>query len=257
MAGRLLLSYHGKLKSSQIQSKSSPVDLVSVADKEAEGIIRHKLAEQLPSAGFLGEESSSKGFEECELKWVVDPLDGTSNYLSGLPIWAVSIALCRQDMTPLVGVVHAPMLNKTWKALLGGGAWADGWRLSVRLDPPGGGLDNAMLATGFPYEKKDTGDRANVGNFNRMQKRFHKIRRLGSAAVDLAYVAEGTFDGFWELELSSWDTAAGILLISEAGGICQRIDGSPYTPGDYDLVTASTPELLKDIQTVLNSAGDG
>jgi myo-inositol-1(or 4)-monophosphatase len=253
-AGELLADYFRRIDASQIDSKSSAVDLVSIADREAEALLREYLARAMPSAGFIGEESAPPAPGTFETTWVVDPLDGTSNYLAGLPIWAVSIALCDHHLLPQLGVVHAPLLGRTWTTVRGGGAWCAGQRLAVRQTPPGGGLANAMLATGFPYDIAGQRGLANISYFCHMQRVFHKIRRLGSAAIDLAYVAEGTFDGMWELSLSAWDTAAGMLLITEAGGLVQRLDGSAYTPGDSAVLAAATPELAEAMRLNLRSA---
>jgi myo-inositol-1(or 4)-monophosphatase len=110
-----------------------------------------------------------------------------------------------------------------------------------------------MLATGFPYEVSQERSSTNIDNFVRMQRHYQKIRRLGSAAIDLAYVAEGVFDGMWELWLKEWDTAAGMLLVTEAGGLCERIDGRPFVPGAPDVLVAATPELLASMRMILNS----
>jgi myo-inositol-1(or 4)-monophosphatase len=252
-AGRLLAGYFQRIDASQIDAKSSAVDLVSIADRESEALLRKLLGEVLPSAGFIGEESE-RSATHTELAWVVDPLDGTSNYLAGVPIWSVSIALCDARLHPLLGVIHAPILRRSWTAARGAGAWSGGRRLEVRRDPPGGGLANAMLATGFPYDVGGPLGRANISYFCQMQRVFHKIRRLGSAAIDLAYVAEGTFDGMWELSLSAWDTAAGVLLIEEAGGLVMRISGAPYTPGDSDILATATPELAAAMRLNLDVA---
>ncbi len=252
-AGDLLTGYFQHIETRQIGTKSSPVDLVSIADQESEALLRKSLPNILPGAGFIGEESERIA-SQSEFHWVVDPLDGTSNYLAGVAIWAVSIALCDEALQPLLGVVHAPLIGRTWHAWRGGGAWLGEQRLNVRREPPGGGLHNAMLATGFPYDLDSVPGQRNITYFCQMQRTFHKIRRLGSAAIDLAFVADGTFDGMWELALSPWDTAAGCLLIAEAGGLFQRINGKPYTPGHPDVLAAATPELLAAMKLNLRSA---
>jgi myo-inositol-1(or 4)-monophosphatase len=253
-AAELLLSYSGKISEAQISSKSSGVDLVSIADVEAEQLIRYVLARARPGADFLGEESARPDTPPAEYCWIVDPLDGTSNFLAGLPIWSVSIALADRHKRPLAGIVLAPALSCCWEALLGGGCRRNGAPSTVRSMPPGGGLNNAMLATGFPYAVSGGRSDINIDNFIHMQRRFHKIRRLGSAAIDLAYLASGIFDGMWELSLQPWDSAAGILLVTEAGGCVSRFDGSPYSPGDEDLLAAATPALLAELQGELAAA---
>jgi myo-inositol-1(or 4)-monophosphatase len=251
-AGALATSYFQRLTSSQISAKSSAADLVSIADHEAEALIFSRLESSLPGLGFIGEETFISGQRLLDFNWVVDPIDGTSNYLSGLPIWAVSIALCDAEFTPLVGVVHAPLLDRTYVARRGSGAVCNGKPLRVRGEKPSGGVFNSMLATGFPYDTTRHG--TNIDYFARMQSRFHKIRRMGSAALDLAFTAEGIFDGMWELKLKPWDTAAGILLVSEAGGVYSQMDGRPYRPGDIELVVAASPELLQLMCVTLGGA---
>lgn len=255
LAGAGLSGYFGKLSHSHVSTKSSPVDLVSIADRESEASLRGELRQVLPGAGFIGEESPGAAvLTDCGLVWIVDPLDGTSNYLAGLPVWSISIALCSLDLVPLLGVVHAPTLGKTWTAIRGNGAYANGELLHVRTEPPGGGLENAMLATGFPYDVSMGHSISTLTYYSKMQACFHKIRRLGSAAIDMAYVAEGIFDGMWESRLREWDTAAGLLLITEAGGLCEQLSGEPYIPGSPDMLAAATPQLLAMMRNVL--AGD-
>ena len=251
-AGHKLVTFFNQLDSTSIDNKSSQVDLVSIADRTAEKLIFDFLKSEIPDYGFIGEEATQGNADLGEFNWVVDPLDGTSNYLCGLPIWSVSIALCDSNLQPVVGTVHAPLFGKTWTAMIGLGARANGSPVSVRKEPPGGGMANAMIATGFPYDTCSGGLNTNLENFQAMQSRFHKIRRMGSAAIDLAMIAEGTFDGMWELKLSAWDTAAGLLLVREAGGLDCRFDGTGYTPGDVDLLVAATPELRDEMRHLIS-----
>jgi myo-inositol-1(or 4)-monophosphatase len=253
LAGALLYGYFGKVTHAQIATKSSPVDLVSIADRESESLVQTGLSQVIPDAVFIGEESSNLAVaDEHQLCWVVDPLDGTSNFLAGLPIWSTSIALCTGRLEPLLGVIHAPTLNKTWTAIRGAGAHVNGEAMRVRAVPAGGGLENAMLATGFPYDVSLGRSHTTIAYYSTMQSQFQKIRRLGSAAIDLAYIAEGVFDGMWELRLREWDTAAGMLLVTEAGGLCEQLNGEPYIPGAPDMLAASTPELLALMRRVLS-----
>lgn len=250
-AGEYLVGCQTQLSQLEITSKTSNVDLVSEADSNAQDMIQAQLEASFPDLGFIGEESVEAQLGKSGLAWVVDPLDGTSNFLSGLPIWAVSIGLCDDAMAPIVGVVHSPMLGKTWAALKGHGATLNAKPIQVRQEPPGGGLINSMLATGFPYDIcSDTVGQA-IEHFAAIQTVFHKVRRMGSAAIDMAYLAEGLFDGMWETKLKPWDTAAGLLLVQEAGGIVTRFDGSPYTPGDADMLGAATAELAAKLREVL------
>lgn len=246
---------------SAIASKSSAVDLASSADSEAEDALRDSLGRLVPEAGFVGEESFDStawesNAERPALAWVVDPLDGTSNFLCGLPIWSVSVALCEVDaagkLVPFIGVISAPLLGRLWISRRSHGAWLGEKRLQVRAEPPGGGMHNAMFATGFPYDVAEGHAWSNIEQYSRMQKRFQKIRRMGSAAIDCAFVAEGVFDAMWEFKLKPWDVCAGLLLLNEAGALTCRLDGSTYTPGDLDMVTAATPELQALMLKVLN-----
>jgi myo-inositol-1(or 4)-monophosphatase len=253
-AGDLLTAYFRRVELADIERKSTAIDLVSLADREAEELLRSQLPGDSEGIGFIGEESSSgRTTATHDLSWIVDPLDGTSNYLAGLPIWAVSIALC--DLTgtqpvALAGVVHAPLLSRTWTTAVGHGAHLNGAPIRVRSEPPGGGLQNAMLATGFPYNLAEDDSGTNLSNFCRMQQRFHKVRRLGAAAVDLAFVADGTFDGMWELSLQLWDVAAGMLLIREAGGHFEwrfpRQDNWAVS-----ILAASRSDLLDSMRTLV------
>lgn len=254
LAGHVLDSYFQRLDSSLIESKSTAVDLVTAADRDAEQVIREELAQVYPELGFIGEESApAEPSCDGDYCWVVDPLDGTSNFVCGLPIWSVSIALCQATAAgydPLAGVVYAPQLNKIWTAVRGLGAWLNAAPIRVRPAPPGGGLENAMIATGFPYTVTASGDSTNLDNFSNMQRRFHKIRRLGSAAIDLAFVADGTYDGIWELGLKIWDIAAGQLLISEAGGLFRRVQLDHFNP-EVHIIAAATAELMQTMQSTL------
>jgi myo-inositol-1(or 4)-monophosphatase len=253
-AGEQLRAAQGNIEADAILSKSASVDLVSNADEEAELLIRTGLQSVLPTAGFIGEESPMPDLSEYELLWCVDPLDGTSNFLCGLPMWAVSVALVTPQMQPLLGVICAPLLGKTWAAAKGQGASSNGMSIRVRTEPPGGGLHNSMLATGFPYDVTTASSDHNIDNYSTMQRHFQKIRRLGSAAIDLAYVAEGTFDGLWELKLKPWDSAAGLVIAREAGAITCTLQGGQYRPGDLSLVVASNQLLLDEILRLIGFA---
>jgi len=253
-AGELLLEYSQRIDYSTVDYKSSPVDLVSAADREAENLIRRALLRATPDYGFIGEESAADNQHDAtEMCWIVDPLDGTSNYLCGLPIWSVSIALCQRhdaDYAPLAAAISAPPLGKLWTAAAGAGALLNDRPCRVRREPAGGGLPNAMIATGFPYSINDREAGSNLDNFRQMQRRYHKIRRLGSAAIDLAFVADGTYDGMWELGLKLWDMSAGRLLITEAGGEFDVITG-PHSRLDVHILAAARRDLMDDMRRTL------
>lgn len=214
-AGVLLLERFGG-PASGLSAKSSRTDLVSDADRDAEALIVGMLRSERPDDGLVAEEgSSAEGVSG--IRWLVDPLDGTINYLWGIPHWAVSIAAVDGD-GDMVGVVHDPCRGETFVATRGGGAWLGVERL---LPEPADDLAVALIATGFAYvpERRER-QAATVGN---LIGRVRDIRRFGSAALDLAWVAAGRFDGFYESGLSPWDLAAGAMLVRESGGAAAPI----------------------------------
>ncbi|NPA79975.1 MAG: inositol monophosphatase [Thermotogae bacterium] len=216
-AGDILLRYFGRRL--HIERKGLR-DIVTDADIASEEYIRQELSRRFPDIPFYGEETggASEG-----LRWVVDPLDGTKNFARGLEIFAVSIALV-EDATPLMGVVRIPTRGITVWAYRGGGAYAG--ERPLKLDE-GRPLDESFLATGFPHGNPELVD-PYVEGLRRVLKRAMAIRRLGSAAYDLAMVAYGLFDGFWEYGLAPWDTAAGAVIVEEAGAVLSEIDGKPW-----------------------------
>lgn len=195
-----------------VQTKSSSIDLVTEVDVRSEGMILAVLRREFPQTAILSEESGPSG-PEAEYCWIVDPLDGTTNYAQGLPVFAVSIALQRRGETVL-GVVYAPCLDQLFTAVKGCGARLNGRPLQVARKPS---LAACVLATGFPYDVA-THPANNVAYFSSLVLKTRALRRFGAAAYDLACVAAGQFDGFWEMNLSPWDAAAGALLVTEAGG---------------------------------------
>ena len=203
-----------------VTAKSSPTDLVSEADHAAERLIRDRLAAARPGDGFLGEEGgNARG--TSGLRWVVDPLDGTVNFLFGIPQWAVSIA-CEDSQGTLTGVVYDPMRDELWSAERGGPALLDGRpiRASARDD-----LATALVATGFGYDAEVR--RLQAGVVARLLPRVRDIRRLGSAALDLAWTAAGRYDAYYERGLNAWDVAAGGLLCVSAGLAVRELAPSP------------------------------
>jgi myo-inositol-1(or 4)-monophosphatase len=234
--GEALMSYYGRAPEG-LGWKSSDTDLVSDADREAERVIRELLARERPQDGLVAEEGS-RAEGESGRRWVVDPLDGTVNFLYELPAWAVSVAL--EDADGLAaGVVHTPVHRETFCAARGAGAWLaeSGRRLRVRDCPA---LARAMVATGFSYEPARRAQQAEV--VARLLPLARDIRRAGAAALDLAWLAAGRLDGFYERGLNPWDWAAGHLLIEEAGGAIGWLDGQSQV-----LVAAATPELLDEL----------
>ncbi|REJ04891.1 inositol monophosphatase [Microbacterium bovistercoris] len=203
-------------------TKSTLADIVTEADREVETLIRERLAAERPDDGFLGEESGAAG-GASGYTWVVDPIDGTVNYSYGIPAYSVSIAVVEgapdpEAWTGIAGAVCAPGLGELFTAVRGEGAWHDGVRLAVTAETPAG----ALLATGFGYDPSThDGDLATV---RRVMTMARDLRRMGSAAIDLSYVAAGRLDGFFERGLNAWDFAAGAILVAEAGGAVTRID---------------------------------
>jgi myo-inositol-1(or 4)-monophosphatase len=233
-AGELLLGFYG-LEPEGLGSKSSETDLVSDADREAERAIRELLAAERPRDGLLAEEGSSSDAESGR-RWIVDPLDGTINFLYGFPAWAVSIAL--EDGEGLaLGVVHSPIHAETFHAVRGEGAWLGERPLRVRASTR---LGRAMVATGFSYEAERRAEQAEV--ISRVLPRARDIRRAGAAALDLAWVAAGRLDAFYERGLKTWDLAAGQLLVEESGGAVQALEGTPS-----GVIAAANRELLDEL----------
>lgn len=226
-------------------TKSSPIDVVTEMDIAAEKLITGFLAENRPDDGFLGEEGASSA-GSSGVRWVIDPLDGTVNYLYGLPTWAVSIAAERDGVT-LVGVVEAPMRRETFRAVLGGGAYLNDRPVRCRPAPP---LEQALVSTGFNYVTTVRTHQASVAA--RLIPRLRDIRRGGSAAVDLCDVAAGRLDGYFERGLYPWDLAAGDLVAREAGALT---GGRPGAPADGELTVAATPGVFEPLQALLEEYG--
>lgn len=219
-AGDLLLSHLGRLDPAAIGSKSAARDLVTAADVASERAIVARLRAAFPGHAIEAEEEVQDAPDAGGPRWFLDPLDGTVNFVHRLPCFAVSIALW-VDGQPEVAVVHAPRLAETFVASRGGGAWLDGTPLRAS---DAQSLGEAVLATGFPYRRGEL-EHSNLENFARFFYDVRGLRRMGSAAYDLACVAAGRLDGFWELHLSPHDVAAGALLVREAGGLVTDADG--------------------------------
>lgn len=221
-AGGIQLAYFRGDRLS-IETKSNVYDVVTRADRESEELIAGMIAERYPDHAILGEEGGCRGNAASDWRWVVDPLDGTTNYSQGLPVFTVSIALQHRGET-VVGVVYAPYLDELYTATLGGGARAgrmEGAQHPIRVSEKRV-LGEAVLATGFPYDKVTNPDN-NADNLARILPRTRGIRRYGSAAYDLCCVAAGFLDGYWELALHVWDVCAGELIVREAGGAVRSL----------------------------------
>jgi myo-inositol-1(or 4)-monophosphatase len=208
-----------------VRSKSNPRDLVTEWDTRSEEVIRAVLDELAPGVPILGEEHGETGDPSVGARWLVDPIDGTVNFVHGLPLFAISIAY-EQAETCSAGVVVAPALGWEFAAHLDGGAWLNGERISVSDTTR---LEDAMLVTGFPYDRATSGH--NFAEWEHFQRRAGACRRLGAASLDLAFVARGWLDGYWESLLHPWDVGAGALLVQEAGGRVTGITGEPFRAG--------------------------
>lgn len=218
-AGRLLRERLGRVR--EIRYKGS-VNLVTEVDVASEQLIVETIRAAFPDHAFFAEETSERASLDAPALWVIDPLDGTTNYAHGYPIFCVSIAFLRHGR-PELGVVYQPVLDELFIAERGVGAFLNGERIRVSEHRE---LRSALLATGFPYDRERR--REALAAFARFTLSARAVRRDGSAALNLAYVAAGRFDGFWEQELSPWDTAAGVLLVEEAGGVVTDYAGQPY-----------------------------
>ncbi|OYT72657.1 MAG: inositol monophosphatase [Chloracidobacterium sp. CP2_5A] len=224
------------------------IDLVTEADLLSENLIRERIHGRFPDHALLAEES---GLAEraSAFRWVVDPLDGTTNYSHGYPFFSVVIALEHHGET-VVGVVYDPLRDELFSAAKGQGTTCNGQPARVSTIAT---LEQALLVTGFPYNVKSSPQK-NLDHFSAFLDVAQAIRRDGSAALDLAYVAAGRFDGFWELNLAPWDMAAGSLLVTEAGGRVTAFDGRPFSPYVAEIV-ASNGRLQDAMCRVLTSAG--
>ncbi|MDL1870675.1 inositol monophosphatase [Deltaproteobacteria bacterium PRO3] len=219
IAGKLQLE--GLKRAKRIEFKGS-INLVTDVDKACELAIVELLQGRFPDHDILAEEGSGRR-KDSEYKWVIDPLDGTTNYAHGYRLWAVSIALEYKGEI-VVAAVHEPNHDEMFLAEKGAGATLNGERIRVSETAE---LDHAMLTTGFAYNVREAKNN-NLDNFENFLMRARAIRRDGVAAIDLCYVADGRFDGFWELNLFPWDVAAGFLMIQEAGGRVSDFKGNPF-----------------------------
>jgi myo-inositol-1(or 4)-monophosphatase len=207
------------------------VDLVTEADRASEALIKRRLAEAFPEHGIFGEEGTRERLGG-EFRWYVDPLDGTTNFAHGFPAFCVVLGLERrpkglaedQDGEMMAGVIYDPLRNELFEAERGKGAWLNGRQVRVSKTAK---LQESLTATGFPSRKRHASP--NVHFYQEFTLRSHGVRRAGSAALDLAYVACGRLDGFWEFNLNPWDTSAGYLLVEEAGGTVTHFDGGKFT----------------------------
>lgn len=250
-AARNLVRDFGELEHLQV-SKKGPADFVSRADRRAEEILRDELVKARPAYGLLMEETGDYPGSDTSNRWIVDPLDGTTNFLHGLPHFAISIALER-DNDLFAGVVYNPVPNEMFVAEKGSGAFLNGRRLRVSARRS---FAESLFATGIPFK----GLESQFGLFLRQMERIMSVsagvRRFGAASLDMAYVAAGRFDGYWENGLQPWDLAAGIVLVREAGGFITDLEGgrAMLTGGG---VIASNTGTHAELLAILRSAARG
>jgi myo-inositol-1(or 4)-monophosphatase len=239
----------------QVQRKASDVDLVTAVDREAEALIVGTIAREFPTHGIVAEESPPKLTPDPH-RWYIDPLDGTTNFAHGVPHFAVSIALARGDDL-LLALVHDPIRGETFTALREKGARLNGAPIAVSDVTT---LDRALLATGFPVDRRQRASRY-VPFLEAALQRAQCVRRAGSAALDLCYVACARFDGFWEPKLRPWDTAAGQLIVQEAGGRVSSFSGDRHRLDGEETVASNGHihgellTLLKDVLAEIGSTG--
>jgi myo-inositol-1(or 4)-monophosphatase len=224
-AGTLLT---GKFNSKHEIHYKGEIDLVTEADKMSEDLIIAAINSSFPDHGILSEESPAQN-SQAKLRWIIDPLDGTTNYAHGYPVFCVSIALENEGVIVL-GVIYDPLRQDMFVAERGKGAYLNGKKLKVSATAK---LSRSLLATGFPYDIRVSKDN-NINHFNLMAVEAQAIRRAGAAALDIAYLAAGRFDGFWELKLMPWDMAAGCLMVKESGGIISNMSG-----GSWDIYSSN------------------
>jgi myo-inositol-1(or 4)-monophosphatase len=229
-AGRLLRS--GMDEGREISFKGA-VDLVTNFDHRAQELIFDRLSSAFPGHGFLAEEGLARG-EKAEFRWVFDPLDGTTNFAHRFPVFTVSIALEYRGRV-IVGVVYDPMREELFQAVEGEGARLNGRGIKVSIVPD---LNRSLLATGFPYDLRESPVN-NFAHFRHFLTRAQAVRRCGSAAMDLCYVACGRFDGFWELKLKPWDHAAGALIVMEAGGRVSDFEGGKFEVSSLETLASN------------------
>lgn len=239
-AGQLLLT---EFHQPRVVEYKTEVDIVTAADRKSEELIVERLHRVFPTHAIIAEEGSRRE-ARSEYCWFVDPLDGTTNFAHGYPVFAVSLALVRGDDIR-VGVVYDPVHEEMFHAVQGEGACLNQRPIGVSSAPR---LGESLVATGFPTRKRHR--HPNVAYFHRFTLLTHGVRRDGSAALDLCYVACGRFDGFWELNLNPWDTAAGVLLVREAGGEVTDFQGLPFRL-EHEEILATNRHIHAEMQQVL------
>jgi myo-inositol-1(or 4)-monophosphatase len=246
-AARSLIHDFGEVEQLQV-SRKGPADFVSEADRRAEEILRRELGKARPGFSMLLEEAGAVGDSASANRWIVDPLDGTTNFLHGIPHFAISIAH-EEDGELVAGMIYDPLRDESFWSVRGSGAFLNNHRLrvSARKD-----MGDAVLATGLPFGDRP-GKQEALATLEPVMAGTAGLRRFGAASLDLAYVAAGRFDAFWEFGLSPWDVAAGILLIREAGGFVTELDGG-NDPLNGDTILAANDALYDPVGRMLREA---
>lgn len=238
-AGRVLRSYYRSDKLG-IHTKYNEADIVTDADKAAESVIVSSINRLYPDHSILSEEMGEQN-NVSDFRWIIDPLDGTTNFSAGLPIFAVSIGIeYKGERT--IGVVYDPVLDELFTAVKGQGAFLNGSPIRVKNN---GRMDRAVISTGFPVDKNTNSDN-NLDNVSRVMPLVRGMRRLGAASMDLCYVAAGILDAYWEMNLHEWDVAAGLLILSEAGG-----ESYSFRSGRNVSIVAATPALIPELKPLI------
>jgi myo-inositol-1(or 4)-monophosphatase len=248
-AGALLLSFFGKVA---IEYKGD-VDLVTQADRSSEALIVERIRKQWPSHDLIGEEGS-RTETGSDFHWYIDPLDGTTNFAHGYPVFCVSLGLEYKGQL-IAGVIYDPTRDEMFAAEKGGGSRLNGRVVRVSQATR---LAESLLATGFPSHKRHKNP--NIQFYHQITLRSHGVRRAGSAALDLCCVASGRYDGFWEFNLNSWDTAAGVLLVREAGGKVTNFSGGPFTIDSREVLASNGllhDELMQEFQAIFAGRVEG
>ncbi len=241
-AGEIIRAGYGKAHDISYKGR---IDLVTETDHTSEDLLIGHIRQEFPEHSIITEESGKLAGLSNQ-RWFVDPLDGTVNYSHGMPFFAVSIAYAENGQVQL-GVIFNPIHNECFSAERGKGAWLNGAPIHVK-DPPD--LLHSLLVTGFPYDMWENPDN-NLDNFIALSRLSQGVRRMGSAALDLCYVAAGWLDGYWEIRIKPWDIAAGALIVEEAGGVVTKLNGEAnYMQPPYDIL-ASAPRLHGLIREVL------
>jgi myo-inositol-1(or 4)-monophosphatase len=247
-AARPLVRDFGELENLQVSHKG-PADFVSNADERTERILYEELTKARPGYGFLGEEGGMREGPDKTHRFIIDPIDGTTNFLHGVPMFAISIALEREGQLQSA-VIYNPISDELYVAEKGHGAYLNEKRLRVATRKE---LPQSLIATGIPYMARgtDAERERSLAEVKAVVSRTSGIRRCGAASLDLAYTAAGRFDAFWERGLNAWDMAAGILLVREAGGLVTNIDGSPDPFSNGDVLAANQalhPQIMALVQ---------